>query len=518
MGTFLEGSALATSVLCGPPAVIGSIEESAARSHDRMADDKDNRADPIIGREWGNYVVECKIGEGGMGAVYRLVHKLLPNTVAALKVLSAEGAALASARERFEQEAMVAAEIGRERVAAVRDYGTFADGIPYIVMDLIEGQSLAALLRETGPLRVLDAFRIAYHVADTLVIAHGKNIIHRDIKPSNLMLSRTRSRDYSVTILDWGIAKARGELQVAHTGTAAVTGTLGYMAPETMAPKAAIDGRVDVFSLGVTLFEMLAGQKPYMIIASAEQIADAIDFYRNHPVSIARSRPPALDPVPRWLERIVLRALMLDQTDRPTMDKFRKDLTDAIDELQKNPENRPPPSRHEEPDATTSGEVSIPGPAVPGKTDGDGEAETNRQPPTPADSRTRKLSEPPTTAMVPRTRVKAPPVLLAVLGIGLVILMLFVGTKHQAAPRQTSDMSPPLEDSALSHRDLGLPLVSDSVGKPPIPVPPDPEPSRITASQPARAKAPPAVDRGTHPSTPSPKKCKRNSSGALICP
>ena len=484
-----------------------------------MADDKDNRADPIIGREWGNYVVECKIGEGGMGAVYRLVHRSLPNTVAALKVLSAEGAALASARERFEQEAMVAAEIGKERVAAVRDYGTFADGIPYIVMDLIEGQSLAALLRETGPLRVLDAFRIAYHVADTLVIAHGKNIIHRDIKPSNLMLSRTRSRDYSVTILDWGIAKARGELQVAHTGTAAVAGTLGYMAPETMAPKAAIDGRVDVFSLGVTLFEMLAGQKPYMIIASAEQIADAIDFYRNHPVSIARSRPPALDPVPRWLERIVLRALMLDQTDRPTMDKFRKDLTDAIDELQKNPENRPPPSRDEEPDATTSGEASIPGPAVPGKTDG----ETHPQPP-PMDSRTRKLSEPPTTAMVLPARVKAPPVLLAILGIGLVVLVLFVGTKHQAAPQKPSDMSPPREDSALSHRVLGVPLVSDSVGKPPMQVPATSatEPSRVRLSaQPASVQPPPQPTHATRQNSPSPKnkkKCERNSSGVLTCP
>lgn len=508
-----------------------------------MAEKKDDPNDPIIGREWGNYVVDSKIGEGGMGAVYRLVHKTLPNTFAALKVLSPEGAAHASARERFEQEARVAAVIGKERVAAVRDHGTFADGIPYIVMDLVDGQNISALLRETGPLRVMDALQIAYDVAETLMMAHGQQIIHRDIKPSNLMVSRTRTQNYAVTILDWGIAKARGELQVAHTGTAAVAGTLGYMAPETMAPNAKIDGRVDVFSLGVTLFEMLAGHKPYMIIATADQIAEAIEFYRQRPVSIGRSRPPALDPVPRWLERIVLRALLLDQTDRPTMDKFLESLAEAIARLQKNPENRPQPARAEATDTETSPESSTPGQSIPDKTDEEPKTTLLSSP--PSDRDTRKLVDAPTTALMPRARRTVTSVILVSMGLFGGGLILHLSGRNQPVSQLHPDLGSRKESTPV-HMDLGSPLGPDSAGTQPTEVRAAlaTEPRRMpSVAQPPRSPSAPQPTRGPNgpvrlgsegsdgqaaqsrptrgpngPVRPSPKKCKRNAAGALICP
>ncbi len=150
--------------------------------------------DDLLGRAvLGNYVVEKKLGEGGMGAVYRLKHNRLPDTFAALKVMSAEESEHMQAR--FEQEAMVAAAIGSHRVARPLDLGRFDDGTPYIVMEYVDGKSLEQELRDLGPLDVTTALKIACRIADTLALAHEKGIVHRDIKPPNVMLQREGEKD-----------------------------------------------------------------------------------------------------------------------------------------------------------------------------------------------------------------------------------------------------------------------------------------------------------------------------------
>lgn len=296
--------------------------------------------DPVIGRKWGDhYVVESKLGEGGMGAVYRLAHRSLRDKFLAIKVLNSRGAVVASAKERFDQEAHVATALGKNRVAEVFDLGQFSDGIPYIIMAYIPGQSLDDLLDYTGPLRTVTAVQIGFYIADTLTIAHAKKIIHRDIKPSNIMLTRTRENDFDVTILDWGIARARGELQVAHTATTAIAGTLGYMAPEVVRRGGVIDGRADVFSLGVLLYKILTGVQPFPALTSEEQIPA---FIASRPPALGLHRPPDLDPVPRWLERIVLRALAPLAEDRPTMDGLREELRAALSRLREQPAAHPP--------------------------------------------------------------------------------------------------------------------------------------------------------------------------------
>jgi serine/threonine-protein kinase len=299
--------------------------------------------DPMIGRELGNYVVESKLGEGGMGAVYRLVHRSLPNTYAALKVLNARGAAAASAKERFEQEAKVAAALGSDRVVKPIDIGAFSDGSPYIMMEYVAGQALADLLDQTGPMRVLPALEVAYAVADSLVSAHSQGIVHRDIKPSNIMLVRSREHEFKVKILDWGIARARGALQVAQTASSVVAGTLGYMSLEVVCGGEDIDGRADVFSLGVTLYKTLTGVLPFPALTSADQ---APAFQAARPLPIAQNRPASLDTVPRWLERLIFKSLTPLRERRPTMDQFREELSKALAAVRLSPDNipsQPPP-------------------------------------------------------------------------------------------------------------------------------------------------------------------------------
>jgi serine/threonine protein kinase len=456
--------------------------------------------DPIIGREWSNYRVDSKIGEGGMGAVYRLVHKTIPGLYAALKVLNSQGATHASSRERFEQEAKVAAAIGKERVAGVIEQGEFLDGTPFIVMNLIEGQSLSALLEETGPLRVMTALRIAYHVTDTLVVAHSKQIVHRDIKPSNIMLTRTRDQEFAVTILDWGIAKARGEVQVAHTGTAAVAGTLGYMAPETLLPKPNIDGRADVFSLAVMLFKMLSGNLPYLPIASAGQVAEAIEFYRSHPISIGWHRPPTLDPVPRWLERIILRALVLDHTDRPTMDKFRQDLAEAMARLQKNPENRPAADEETEQGQPAPVAIAQTHQSEASRTHGDDA--TKRRSPSLEEQGTRNIANEQATSVLPRATHRRLFVVGAVLVLLLVAIGLSFGVKRLPQSDAVVDMRSPSDLSVARPNDLASAQLPDLAEK---------------SSRPIPTSVPKATPRPAPPKFQN-KRCKRNAAGALICP
>ncbi len=449
-----------------------------------------------IGQEVGDYIVDAKIGEGGMGSVYRVFHKRVPGQYFALKLLKVQGETHATARERFEQEARVVAAIGRERVAGFVNIGELANGTPYIVMNLIEGQSLAAMLEETGPMRVLTALRIAYHIADTLVVAHGKQIVHRDIKPSNIMVTRTRDQEFSVTILDWGIAKARGEVQVAHTGTAGVVGTPYYMAPETLLPKVDIDGRADVFSLAVTLFEMLSGRgkRPYLVLCSAADVEAAISTYRNQNISIGLHRTAGLDPVPRWLERTILKALVLEREDRPTMDKFRQDLADAMDRLQRNPENRPLADDDRDSDAPVR-RTSSPSNQVAQE-----EMSASDAPPTQSPSSGEKglvvANGRVASAMPQPSRRKA----VGFSVILLTVILLVVGTGGVLGLRSclstTPDKTTPSDLAASGEADFSTILRRS-------------EREFIQATQPD--PPPPKPVKRTN-------KCKRNPAGALICP
>ena len=220
----------------------------------------------IAGTRLGRYEIRSKLGEGGMGEVYRARDEKLNRDVA-IKVLSAEFSRDADRLRRFEQEAQSAGSLNHPNIVAVYDVGTH-DEAPYVVTELLEGESLKDRLQH-GPLAQRKAIEFGIQIASGLAAAHGKGIIHRDIKPDNLFVTK----DDRVKILDFGIAKLiepfsnnSAQTDIAtrkvHTDPGSVLGTVGYMSPEQVRGLQ-VDHRSDIFSFGAVLYEMLSGQRAF---------------------------------------------------------------------------------------------------------------------------------------------------------------------------------------------------------------------------------------------------------------
>lgn len=214
-------------------------------------------AEPVslVGQQVGNYEVLRELGRGGMGVVYR-AHEASLNRPVALKVLAPQLASDPAFAQRFLREARAAAGLNHPNVVTVYAVGEH-EGSPYIAMEYIRGESLADRIERTGRLSVDEAVAITTAVAGALAAAHRQGLIHRDVKPQNIMLDDTgRPR-----LLDFGLVKAT-EGNTALTETGVQLGTPQYMAPEQVQGKP-VDGRTDIFALGVVLFEMLTGRAPF---------------------------------------------------------------------------------------------------------------------------------------------------------------------------------------------------------------------------------------------------------------
>ncbi|NNN18301.1 MAG: Stk1 family PASTA domain-containing Ser/Thr kinase, partial [Acidimicrobiaceae bacterium] len=249
----------------------------------------------------GRYELIQKIARGGMAEVYMAKDQLLDRPVA-LKVLFPELSVNVSFVERFRREAQAAANLSHPNIVSVFDWGE-AENTYYIVMELVEGITLASLIRESGRTDPYKAAAIAADVASSLSFAHRHGVIHRDVKPSNVLLTE----DGQVKVTDFGIARAAtadGDL----TQTGAVMGTATYIPPE-QAQGLAVDGRSDVYSLGVVLYEMLVGKVPF---AGDSPLAIAYKHVREEAV-----RPRVLEPeIPEALEAIVMKAMAKDPDAR----------------------------------------------------------------------------------------------------------------------------------------------------------------------------------------------------------
>ncbi|MFO0683909.1 MAG: protein kinase [Sandaracinus sp.] len=210
------------------------------------------------GTRLGGYRVVRKIGEGGMGAVWEGVHERLQKRVA-LKTLHEQFARDAGQVARFTREGRAASRIRHGHVIDVTDVG-MEDGTPFLVMELLEGESVAGLIRRVGPLPLDAIADIALPVMDALEAAHAAGIIHRDLKPENIFLARSRSgTDAHPMVLDFGISAIEDEVRM--TKTAHFMGTPHYMSPEQAQSAHGVDGRSDQFSLGLVLFEMVTGRR-----------------------------------------------------------------------------------------------------------------------------------------------------------------------------------------------------------------------------------------------------------------
>jgi serine/threonine protein kinase len=210
----------------------------------------------------GKYRVERTIGKGGMGVVVAASQLALDRTVA-IKLIRSEFAEDALAVERLLREAKAAASITSEHVAKVLDVGTLDGGAPFIVMEYLEGSDLQTLLERDGPLPLPDAVDFVLQACEALAEAHRNGIVHRDIKPANVFIARLPGGRSSVKVVDFGISKVIGLAAIEPlTQPSSVVGSLYHMAPEQMRGQA-VDARTDVWALGILVFEMVTGRKPF---------------------------------------------------------------------------------------------------------------------------------------------------------------------------------------------------------------------------------------------------------------
>ncbi len=241
----------------------------------------------------GKFRVERLLGSGGMGVVVEATHITLKDRVA-LKFLRSPKFADQTTITRFLREAQAAARIKSPHVARVIDVGTLDDGSPYMVMEFLEGMDLGTLLDREGVLPVEQAVTYALQTCEALAAAHASGVIHRDIKPSNLFLTRGPDQTPLVKVLDFGISKIfDGTSSGSITETQRAVGSPSYMAPEQMRSAKRVDGRADIWSMGVVLYELLAGRAPFVADTIPELYALILDkVSRPTPLRTLRAELP----------------------------------------------------------------------------------------------------------------------------------------------------------------------------------------------------------------------------------
>ena len=271
----------------------------------------------------GMYRVVRQLGEGGMGAVFEGVHETIERRVA-IKVLHPEYARNAEFTARFFNEARAVNRIVHPGLVQISDYGQQPDGTSYIVMEYLDGESLAQRMeRLGGKLPSPDVIHLGWQLADSLAAAHQKGIVHRDLKPENVMIvsDPQMSSGDRTKLLDFGIAKVteEGGASRLKTKTNQVMGTPTYMSPEQCAGAGGVDDKSDVYSLGVMLFEMLAGRPPFVAEGSGQILG--MHMFVAPPIL-----PELVPDIPPPLAELVKRMLGKNKEARPTMRRTAETL------------------------------------------------------------------------------------------------------------------------------------------------------------------------------------------------
>lgn len=269
--------------------------------------------DPLVGTVLGgSYTLLSRLGGGGMGVVYRARQNRLQRDVA-LKILSQQLGADDRARERFRTEALAVSQLSNPHTVAIHDFGSTEQGLLYLVMALLEGESLRNRLQK-GPLGIRSAVNIGAQIAESLAEAHARKpqIIHRDIKPDNIVIRAQSDGEDFATVLDFGLAKLASSSSDRLTATGLIVGTPAYMAPEQARGDVKVDARVDLYALGVVLHEMVSGRQPFV----AENPTALLYKHVWDPPPTLSECCPGRD-VPPELEQIVLSLLAKNPDDRP---------------------------------------------------------------------------------------------------------------------------------------------------------------------------------------------------------
>ena len=261
----------------------------------------------------GPYQVVAKLGDGGMGSVYKAVHTKLKRVVA-IKVLPTFRAHDATAVARFEREMLAVGNLHHRNIVAATDAGE-AGGMHYLVMEYVDGVDLSTLVRRVGPLAVADACEIVRQAATGLKEAHQRGIVHRDVKPSNLILVEAdpRQSDAMVKVLDFGLARlALDHADNELTNAGQIMGTLKYMAPEQCSNSRDVDARADVYSLGATLYRLLSGESPFSSARFDSPLALVAALANEEPARLSSLR----SELPERLVAVVGRMMAKQPSER----------------------------------------------------------------------------------------------------------------------------------------------------------------------------------------------------------
>jgi eukaryotic-like serine/threonine-protein kinase len=260
-------------------------------------------------RRYGQYTLVERLGEGGMGVVFRATHALLRRPTA-VKLMHAGGSLDREAR--FAREVQLMAELTHPNTVMVYDYGRTAGGVFYYAMEYLDGVDLEGLIEVGGPQSAGRVIHLLRQICGSLDEAHGRGLIHRDIKPANVFLCRGRSKPDFVKVLDFGLVKDVSSVSQSISTTSAVVGTPLYMPPEVMTHPGAIDARSDVYALGAVAYLLLTGEPVFSGTTAIEVCAKHIHHEPERPsLRVAAG-------VPEDLETIVLGCLAKRPEQRPS--------------------------------------------------------------------------------------------------------------------------------------------------------------------------------------------------------
>ena len=277
----------------------------------------------------GRYLVTRQVGKGGMGAVYEAMHTLIGKRVA-VKVLLEKYAQREAIVKRLKQEAQLASSVGNEHIIDITDFGSTDDGRTFVVMEFLEGESLAECLSRETMLPEQRILRIASQACSALAAAHAKGVVHRDIKPENLFLLKRKDQDF-VKVVDFGISKslrASGEEEETTrlTQTGMVLGTPLYMSPEQARGDDELDHRVDVYALGVIMYEAAAGRVPFVGNNYLSVISQVLN---EEPKPLRELRPELSEE----FEAVVAKAMSKDVRERyASANDMLADITSLLDD------------------------------------------------------------------------------------------------------------------------------------------------------------------------------------------